>query len=745
MTTGEPRVAVVHDWLTGMRGGEKVLEAICELFPGAELFTLVRVPGTVSPALEGRSITSSAVGWLPAVGRFYRHLLPFFPAVVETFDLDRYDLVISSSHCAVKSVVRPGRAVHVCYCHSPMRYAWDQFASYFGPRQVGRVPHALLRPVMAALARWDAATAGRVDAYVANSRYVAGRIRRYYNRGSTVVYPPVDTEFYRLSAERPAPSAERRAPSAERPFFLIVSALVPYKKIDVAIAACRAAGAPLKVVGSGPELASLQRMAGPDVQFLGWRSNEEIRDLYQRAAAVLLPGVEDFGMVPVEAQACGCPVVALGAGGACETVVDGETGVLVSDGSVEAMTAGLNRARSLRFDPNAIRRQALRFSRERFKSEFAAVVDQVFAVREANQMMRRHNRLLVLLYVVADAILGMAAFGLAYAVRFYSGIPVWKGIPPFEWYVTLLPWVGALVPIAYHVQGLYRLRRGRSRVDDFFAVFVGSTLAVVLGIIGTLYYSTYYLSDELKNEGVYEVAQLVWLIFLVINVTLTYTSREVVREVLARRWKAGIGLKRVLIAGAGDLGRLVADKLLEHRELGFKVIGFLDDRAGDHIGYRGLPLLGTLAEADEIIRLEKIDHLYVTLPLEEHVKMLGLVEATNREGVDVHVVPDLLQFIALRARLENLDGVPIISLNDVPLRGFNSVLKRSIDVATSGLALARVVGAVPDHRGTHQTVVAGGGLLHAGTHGARWEGVPGLQVPIDVRGGGGRNRSDLGP
>jgi Undecaprenyl-phosphate glucose phosphotransferase len=304
-------------------------------------------------------------------------------------------------------------------------------------------------------------------------------------------------------------------------------------------------------------------------------------------------------------------------------------------------------------------------------------------------MMRRHNRLLVLLYVVSDALIGMAAFGLAYAVRFYSGlIPIWKGIPPFEWYLTLLPWVGALVPVAFHVQGLYRLRRGRSRVDDFFAVFVGSILAVVLGIIGTLYYSTYYLPDELKDLGVYEVAQGVWLIFLVTTVLLTYSSRELVREVLERRWRAGIGLKRVLIAGAGDLGRLIADKLLEHRELGFKVVGFLDDRAvGDHIGYRGLPLLGTLADADEIIQQEKIDHVYVTLPLEEHVKMLGLVEATNREGVDVHVVPDLLQFIALRARLENLDGVPIIRLNDVPLRGFNSVLKRVIDVAASAMAL----------------------------------------------------------
>jgi Undecaprenyl-phosphate glucose phosphotransferase len=304
-------------------------------------------------------------------------------------------------------------------------------------------------------------------------------------------------------------------------------------------------------------------------------------------------------------------------------------------------------------------------------------------------MMRRHNRLLVAFYVITDALIGMASFALAYLLRFHSGlIPIWEGTPSFDWYVALLPFLGALVPAAFHVQGLYRLRRGRSRVDDFFAVFVGSILATVVGIVGTLYYRTYYLPAHLEAQGVYEVSRLVWLLFLTINVVLTYASRELVREALERRWRAGIGLKRVLIAGAGDLGRLVADKVLEHRELGFKVIGFIDDRAtGDHIGYRGLPLLGTLADADEIVRREEIDHLYVALPLEEHVKMLGLVEATNREGVDVHVVPDLLQFIALRARLENLDGVPIISLNDVPLRGFNSILKRMIDVGISASSL----------------------------------------------------------
>ncbi len=304
-------------------------------------------------------------------------------------------------------------------------------------------------------------------------------------------------------------------------------------------------------------------------------------------------------------------------------------------------------------------------------------------------MMRRYNRLLVAFFVISDALLGMAAFLVAYLLRFESGIPVFKGYPPFANYLRLAPFIGLLIPLAFQVQGLYRLRRGRSRVDDFFGVFVGSILAVVLGIGGTLYFQTYYVSEAAKDLGQYEVSQFVWLLFVVVNVAFAYASRELVREALERRWRAGIGLKRVLIAGAGDLGRVVADKVLEHRELGFKVVGFIDDRAtGDHIGYRGIPLLGMLAEADDIIRRERIDHVYVALPLEEHVKMLGLVEATNREGVDVHVVPDLLQFIALRARLENLDGVPIISLNDVPLRGFNSLLKRAIDIAISGAALA---------------------------------------------------------
>jgi Undecaprenyl-phosphate glucose phosphotransferase len=310
-------------------------------------------------------------------------------------------------------------------------------------------------------------------------------------------------------------------------------------------------------------------------------------------------------------------------------------------------------------------------------------------------MVKRYNRLLVALYVVGDSLLGMLAFLLAYAVRFHSGlVTVTKGVPPIGQYLAILPFVGVLVPLAFHVQGIYRLRRGRSRLDDFFAVLVGSILAVVLGIVSTLYFQAYYVSDALKDRGALEVSQLVWAIFLVLNVGFTYASRVVVRGALERRWRRGIGLKQVLIAGMGDLGRAVADKVLEHRELGYRVAGFIDDRAiGDHIGYRGLPLLGTLDEASDILQRESIDQLYVALPLEDHVKMLALVESANREVVDIKVVPDLLQVIALRARLEDLDGIPIIDIHDVPLRGFNSALKRGLDVLLSGAFL--LVGAIP--------------------------------------------------
>jgi len=305
-------------------------------------------------------------------------------------------------------------------------------------------------------------------------------------------------------------------------------------------------------------------------------------------------------------------------------------------------------------------------------------------------MLRRHNRLLVTLYLLSDALIAMSAFILAYALRFHTGvIPITKGIPPLRQYIDVLPFIAVVVPLGFQLQGLYRLRRGRSRVDDFFGVFVGSILAVVFGIVATLYTQTYFAAPRSKDTGAFEVSQAVWAIFLVINVALTYSSRELVREILERRWRAGIGLKRVLIAGSGELGRLVADKILEHRELGYQIIGFVDDKAtGDHLGYRGLPLLGPVEEVSEIAAREAVDHLYVALPPEQHLRMLQLIESTSRECVDVKVVPDLLQVIALRARLEDLDGVPVININDVPLQGFNTIVKRAIDIAISSAALA---------------------------------------------------------
>ena len=361
------KVALVHDWLTGMRGGEKVLEVLCGLFPGADLFTLFHRPGTVSPAIERHPIHSSFVQRLPFATRFYRRYLPIFPLAIERFRFDGYDLIVSSSHCVAKSIVPPRGARHICYCHSPMRYAWDQFDAYFGPARVGRVASRwVYKPMLDRLARWDRATAVRVDRFVANSQHVAGRICRYYNRAAAVVYPPVDTVFYRPGAP-------------PEPHVLIVSALVPYKRIDLAIDACARAGSPLRIAGDGPERAALERRAGRTVEFLGPLSGERLRDEYCRARAVLLPGEEDFGIVPVEAQACGTPVIAFARGGALETVKEGETGIFFHEPTAESLADALQRARAIAFDREALHRHAEQFSYPRHVEGIRAIIDDTLA------------------------------------------------------------------------------------------------------------------------------------------------------------------------------------------------------------------------------------------------------------------------------------------------------------------------------------------------------------------------------
>jgi glycosyltransferase involved in cell wall biosynthesis len=355
-----------------MRGGEKVLEVLCERFRDAEIFTLLHVRGSVSPTIERHRIHTSALQHFPGARRYYRQCLPLFPTLVEQFRLDAFDLVISSSHCVAKSALARPTARHICYCHTPMRYAWDQFDAYFGADRLGRSGSWAMRRVMARLARWDRDTAGRPSRYVTNSQYVAGRIRRYYNREATVVHPPVDTDFYRPNGAVP----ERYA--------LIVSALAPYKRIDLAIEACRLARVPLRIAGDGPDRAHLEGIASAssgaprcDVSFLGRQTNEGLRDLYRHAAVVLLPGEEDFGIAPVEAQACGRPVVAYARGGALDTVIPGETGLLVDEATPAAFAEAITRAIDHPFDAAAIRRHAERFGRERFGDEMQEIVSDV--------------------------------------------------------------------------------------------------------------------------------------------------------------------------------------------------------------------------------------------------------------------------------------------------------------------------------------------------------------------------------
>ena len=348
-----------------MRGGERVLQSICGMFPNADLYTLVHVPGSVTPAIEQRRIHTSFIQRLPNARRWYRHYLPLFPTAIELLDLDAADLIVSTSHCAAKSVVPAGRAKHLCYCHTPMRYVWDQFDAYFGPERLGRWPSAAARVAASWLARWDRRTAGRVHRYVANSAYVAGRIARYYNRRATVVHAPVDTVFF-TPADRPTPD-----PS---PYFLVVSALVPYKRLGIAIAAAEQVGARLKIIGTGPDEARLRATAGPAVEFLGAVSDEVLRDAYRGATALVLPAEEDFGIGPLESLACGRPVVALGRGGACETITHGVTGLLVEEPTADMFAEGMRGVAAQPFDAAVLRAHAERFSTVRFETAFREVL-----------------------------------------------------------------------------------------------------------------------------------------------------------------------------------------------------------------------------------------------------------------------------------------------------------------------------------------------------------------------------------
>ena len=375
------RVALVHDWLTGMRGGERCLEVFCELYPDADLYTLVHVPGTVSPTIERRRVTTSFVQRLPGVARHYRRYLPLFPGAVGLFDLSGYDLVLSSSHCVAKGARPAPGALHVSYCFTPMRYVWDLYDDYFG-RDASPMVRAMMPPIAAALRRWDRASSVRVHDFVAISAFIAERIRRCYGRGARVIHPPVDLQRFEL------------ADDGDGEFYLVVSALAPYKRLDLAVEAANHLGRRLVVVGTGPEERRLRALAGPTVEFLGWQSDAQVAALYRRCHAVLFPGLEDFGIVPLEAMASGRPVIAFAAGGVLETVVgldadepsatdEPPTGIFFHEQPVDALAAAVQRveASSHRFSPKALRARAESFDRARFKARVQGYVDARLAER----------------------------------------------------------------------------------------------------------------------------------------------------------------------------------------------------------------------------------------------------------------------------------------------------------------------------------------------------------------------------
>ena len=354
------RIALAHDWLVGKRGGEAVLDRLARLFGPADLYTLVDDGVPITEAISACRVVTSPLQRLPgARGRLRRHYLPLMPWAVERLRVEPCDLLISTSSAVMKSIIPPGAAPHLCYCHGPARYLWAQPEAYGSRRGTAGARLRLLglRAVRKSFCRWDRRTASRVTRFLANSRYIADEIRRCFDRDADVVYPPVATDWF-----TPDPAVERED------WLLVVSALEPYKRIEVAIEAANRTGARLKVVGSGTQRAALQSIAGPSVEMLGWVESPVLRDLYRRARALLYPQIEDFGITAVEAQACGCPVVALEAGGALDSVTD-ETGVFFAEPDVDALCEALRVLDVKRIDPAACRRNAKRFATDVFDRE----------------------------------------------------------------------------------------------------------------------------------------------------------------------------------------------------------------------------------------------------------------------------------------------------------------------------------------------------------------------------------------
>jgi glycosyltransferase involved in cell wall biosynthesis len=366
------KIALVHEWLVSQRGGENVLDALCEMFPQASVHVLLHKPGSCTPRIEAAEPHTSVLQHVPGIEKNYQYFLAAMPLAVRTLDLGDVDLVVSSSHCVAKGVPVPAGAVHVSYIHAPMRYMWERFDEYFNAERSGfltRTVAGLCRPYLQA---WDRWSAKRPLKLIANSRFIASRIKEIYGRDADVVHPFCELDRFRAAYEQRLASP----PGVTAPY-LMVTALVPYKRVDRAIDAFRDLDRDLWIVGDGADRERLEKIAGPRVKFLGAVKNEELVKLYAQARALIFPGIEDFGIVPVEAMASGLPVIALGEGGILDTVVDGVTGVLYADGSVQNLVAAVKRFESSVIAPGDCRDRAARFSREHFQERMLAVLDAV--------------------------------------------------------------------------------------------------------------------------------------------------------------------------------------------------------------------------------------------------------------------------------------------------------------------------------------------------------------------------------
>ncbi len=364
----EPRVAIVHDWLPVVGGAERVLEQLLHLYPNAELYTLFDfLTREQAPFLAGKTVHTSFLQKFPFSQKIYRHLLPFFPFAVEQFDLSSYDLVISSSSAVAKGVITSPDQLHVCYCHSPMRYAWDLQEQYL--KQTGMksgLRSFVVRYVLYKLRIWDVVSSNRVDSFIANSGYIRNRISKTYRRDATVIYPPVDTKRFQIK-------------KTKDDFYLAASRQVPYKRIDLIVKAFRnMPDKKLVVIGDGPEHKKIKALAGDNVTVLGYRGDDVLLDHLRRAKAFIFAAQEDFGILPVEAQACGTPVIAFGRGGARETVLDKITGLLFEEQTEASLIDAIARFERLQhnFRADVISRHASEFSVERFQRELKSHVDQ---------------------------------------------------------------------------------------------------------------------------------------------------------------------------------------------------------------------------------------------------------------------------------------------------------------------------------------------------------------------------------